>query len=90
MLLILLVTLQFFLLFGLSIAAPANPKPHRYIQPDNSETPLIWLRGDHFYNWMSDEKGYTIVKDELGWYTYAVKTNHGDIISSGASRIQES
>jgi M6 family metalloprotease-like protein len=71
------------MLYTATHAAPADPKPHRYIQPDNSETPFIWLRGDHFYNWMSDEKGYTIVKDELGWYTYAVKTNHGDIISSG-------
>ena len=32
---------------------------------------------------MSDEKGYTIVKDESGWYNYAIKTNEGDIISSG-------
>jgi M6 family metalloprotease-like protein len=79
----LLGTLNFLLFFGWSISAPGNPSPYRYLQPDNSETPLIWIHGDHFYNWMSDEKGYTIVKDELGWYTYAVKAKDGDIISSG-------
>jgi M6 family metalloprotease-like protein len=80
---ILLAILHYLLLFGFSIAAPANPTPYRYLQPDGSETPSIWLQGDHFYNWMCDKKGYTIIKDESGWYNYAVKTNEGDIISSG-------
>lgn len=64
-------------------AAPANPLPKVYYQPDGSATPDIWLRGNQLYNWQSDEKGYTIVRDEEGWYNYGTKNDQGDIISSG-------
>eukprot|EP00545_Synedropsis_sp_CCMP1620_P004781 CAMPEP_0119029488 /NCGR_PEP_ID=MMETSP1176-20130426/40542_1 /TAXON_ID=265551 /ORGANISM="Synedropsis recta cf, Strain CCMP1620" /LENGTH=806 /DNA_ID=CAMNT_0006985835 /DNA_START=112 /DNA_END=2532 /DNA_ORIENTATION=+ len=64
-------------------AAPANPLPQVYFQPDGSETPQIWLRGNQLYNWQSDEKGFTIVKDDQGWYNYGIKSDEGDVISSG-------
>jgi M6 family metalloprotease-like protein len=63
--------------------APANPKPSIYYQPDGSETPQIYLRGNQVYNWLSDEKGYTILKDDDGWYTYAIKSEDGDLKPSG-------
>lgn len=64
-------------------AAPANPTPQVYYQPDGAETPLIYVRGNQIYSWLADEKGYTIVKDEQGWYNYAMKTEEGDLVSSG-------
>jgi M6 family metalloprotease-like protein len=66
-----------------AIAAPANPEPSVYYQPDGTETPLIYLKGNQFYNWLCDDKGYTVIKDEHGWYNYAMKTDDGDIVSSG-------
>jgi M6 family metalloprotease-like protein len=64
-------------------AAPANPEPQTYYQPDGAETPLVYLKGNQLYNWLVDEKGYTVVRDEQGWYNYGMKTEDGDIVSSG-------
>jgi M6 family metalloprotease-like protein len=63
-------------------AAPANPNGHVYTQPDGSATPTLFLNGNQHYAWMSDAKGYTVVKDEQGWYVYG-KKEEGDIISAG-------
>jgi M6 family metalloprotease-like protein len=64
-------------------AAPANPAPKVYYQPDGTETPQIYLRGNQIYNWMADEKGFTVVKDDKGWYNYGQKNVEGVIVSSG-------
>ena len=64
-------------------AAPANPEPHVYHQPDGADTPLVYVRGNQIYNWFADEKGYTVIRDEQGWYNYGMKTEDGDIVSSG-------
>jgi len=64
-------------------AAPANPQPQMYYQPDGAETPLVYLKGNQLYNWLADEKGYTVIRDEQGWYNYGTKTEDGDIVSSG-------
>jgi len=64
-------------------AMPANPEPLNYEQPDGSETPLIYLRGDARHNWMEDSKGYTVLEDTDGWYVYAKKEG-GRLVSSGA------
>jgi M6 family metalloprotease-like protein len=63
-------------------AAPANPKGLFYKQPDGSLTPSLFLKGDEYYSWMSDAKGYTVVKDDQGWYVYG-KKEQGDIVSAG-------
>jgi hypothetical protein len=63
-------------------AAPANPNGNVYIQPDGSATPTLFLNGNQHYAWMSDAKGYTVMKDEQGWYVYG-KKEEGDIISAG-------
>jgi hypothetical protein len=63
-------------------AAPANPNGHVYTQPDGSPTPTLFLKGDQHYAWMSDAKGYTVMKDEQGWYVYG-KKEVGDIVSAG-------
>jgi len=63
-------------------AAPANPAGHVYTQPDGSLTPTIFLNGNQHYAWLSDAKGYTVLKDEQGWYVYG-KKEQGDIVSAG-------
>ncbi len=63
-------------------AAPANPAGSVYYQPDGSPTPILFLNGDEYYSWMSDAKGYTVIKDAHGWYVYGKKEG-GDIVSAG-------
>ena len=63
-------------------AAPANPAGHIYTQPDGSNTPTLFLNGNQHYAWMSDAKGYTVMKDAHGWYVYGKKVD-GDIVSAG-------
>jgi hypothetical protein len=67
-----------------SEAAPASPEPQIYQQPDDSDTPELYLHGDERYAWLSDAKGYTVLRDNSGWYVYAQKTETGDLESAGA------
>jgi len=44
-------------------------------QPDGTEL-NIFATGDEFYNWLHDENGFTIIKDETdGYYCYAELVN---------------
>jgi hypothetical protein len=63
-------------------AAPANPNGHIHTQPDGSATPTLFLNGNQHHAWMSDAKGYTVMKDEQGWYVYG-KKEEGGITSAG-------
>ncbi|MBU2573067.1 MAG: hypothetical protein KKH28_03200, partial [Elusimicrobia bacterium] len=51
-----------FLRPGLSWGVPANPKPVELSQPDGTRI-KISLKGDEFYHWNEDDKGYTVFKD---------------------------
>lgn len=48
-------------------AAPANPNPITYTQPDGT-TITIQLHGDEFYHWVTDGNGNEIELDEDGFY----------------------
>jgi M6 family metalloprotease-like protein len=65
-------------------SAPASPLPNVYKQPDGTDTPEIYLHGDEKYSWLSDAKGYTVLRDDSGWYVYAKKTASGWLESAGA------
>ena len=43
-------------------AVPAAPEPFEESQADGSRV-KIFLKGDEFYNWYEDERGYSIIKD---------------------------
>lgn len=51
-------------------AVPADPTPSKVTQPDGSRLTLI-LHGDEFFNYLTTDDGYTVVKNAAGFYTYA-------------------
>ena len=51
-------------------AIPADPTPVKVTQPDGS-TLTITLHGDEFFHFTTTHDGYTVVKNEAGFYTYA-------------------
>ena len=51
-------------------ATPADPTPGQVTQPDGSKLTVV-LHGDEFFNYLTTTDGYTVVKNEAGYYTYA-------------------
>lgn len=51
-------------------AVPADPTPAVVAQPDGT-TITVTLHGDEFFNYLTTSDGYTLVKNEAGYYTYA-------------------
>ena len=51
-------------------AVPAHPKPVKVQQPDGTYV-TIKLHGDEWLNFTTTEDGYSVVKDERGYYVYA-------------------
>ena len=66
--------LLFFLALGLMFvtarAVPADPTPAVLSQPDGSQVTVV-LHGDEFFNYLTTDDGYTVVKNAAGYYTYA-------------------
>ena len=58
-----------------SLAIPAYPYPTEVTQPDGSLL-TIRLHGDEFQNWTTTTDGYTVVRDQNGFFVYA-KENGG-------------
>lgn len=53
-----------------ALAVPANPMPITVTQPDGTQL-TIKTNGDEYYNFMTTADGYTVVKNDQGYYTYA-------------------
>ena len=51
-------------------AIPADPTPVKVTQPDGS-TLTIRLHGDEFFHYTTTHDGYTVMKNDAGYYTYA-------------------
>ena len=66
----------------LSRAVPAYPKPGVYTQPDNS-TLIITLKGDEKVHWAVSEDGYTLFRNQEGFYEYATLDEQGNLVRSG-------
>ena len=62
-------------------AIPADPTPTKLLQPDGTVL-TVTLQGDEFFNYMTTTDGYTVVKNEAGYYTYA--RLEGDRLVAGA------
>ena len=57
--------------FALAVkAVPAHPKPIKVQQPDGSFV-TITLHGDEWNHFNTTEDGYSVVKDDRGYYVYA-------------------
>lgn len=58
---------------------PASPRGVEVSQPDGTKI-TIFMRGDEFYSWNEDAKGYTIVKDTgTGEWFYTEKSQGGSL-----------
>jgi M6 family metalloprotease-like protein len=71
----------------ISFGVPACPEPILYKQPDGSIIE-IFLKGDAVLNWIQDSEGYTIIKNEDGYYEYAINDSFGNLVTSGV-RVKE-
>lgn len=65
-----------------AFAVPAWPHPTEYTQADGSVITIL-LKGDEKVNWAETPDGYTILATKEGYYEYAVKDEHGDLVFSG-------
>ena len=61
--------------------APAIKSPVRMTLPDQT-TLTVYLQGDEFFNYASTEDGYLIVKNESGFYEYALSDDEGNFVRS--------
>ena len=61
-------------------AVPAIPTPIEVSQPDGSKL-MIRIVGDEFFKYHTTDDGYTIVRDEQGYFVYALSENESLIPS---------
>lgn len=55
------------------LAIPALPTPFAVTQPDGTQL-TVRLHGDEYYNYYTTLDGYTVVKNDAGYYVYAQKS----------------
>ena len=60
-------------------AAPLRNIEVKVTQPDG-QVIRCFASGDEFYNYLHDANGFTIVKNEDGYYVYATKDAQGNVI----------
>ena len=51
-------------------AVPADPTPMQVLQPDGT-TLTVQLHGDEFFHFVTTLDGYTVVRNQAGYFTYA-------------------
>ena len=66
-------------------AVPAIPYPQQVTQP-SGETLTVRIMGDEFYNYLTTVDGYTIVKNDEGYYTYGTLLNDEVVASKIIAR----
>lgn len=62
-------------------AMPAYPKPITVTQPDGTKV-TVCLRGDERLNWAETTDGYTLLRDDAGYWTFAKADKNGFIAPS--------
>ena len=78
-----LLILAMLLCVNMTWGIPADPTPRRFTQPDGS-TVTLRLHGDEWLHFTTTIDGYTVVKDERGYYAYA-QLHEGKLISTGVA-----
>lgn len=63
-----------------ALAVPAVPTPIQVTQPDGTQL-MIKIVGDEFFNYQTTVDGYTIVRNEAGYFVYAQSLND-DLVPS--------
>ena len=77
------------LMFITASAVPADPTPQQVSQPDGSKLTVV-LHGDEFFNYLTTIDGYTVVKNEAGYYTYAQLDGNRLVASGCVARDEKS
>lgn len=57
---------------------PANPDPIVFVQPDGT-TLTIKIKGDERISWRQTVDEYTLMRNNDGYLTYAIKDSNGDL-----------
>lgn len=63
------------------MANPADPTPHQVKQPDGTSVTLR-MHGDEYLNYVTTTDGFTVVKDENGFWVYARKLDDGTLAAT--------
>ena len=66
-------------------AVPASPTPQKVTQP-NGEELTVRIKGDEFHHYMTTVDGYTIIKNQQGYYTYGTLVNDEVVASKIVAR----
>ena len=66
-------------------AVPAIPTPQKVVQP-NGEELTVRIKGDEFYGYLTTLDGYTIVKNDNGYYYYATLKDDEVVASDMVAR----
>jgi len=68
-----------FSFMGLDVlAVPAYPYPIQVSQPDGTKL-TIQLHGDEYFNYVTTEDGYLIIKNQQDYYVYATVSQAGQL-----------
>ena len=65
---------------------PADPKGVQLYQPDGAPV-IISLKGDEFYNWHEDDKGYTVLKDDATREWRYAEPNADGTLKAGLHKV---
>ncbi len=71
-----------------AFAAPANPNPTIYQQPDGTEL-TVQMKGDETIRWAVTPDGYTLLFTKDGYLEYADLDKRGDLKPSGVRASNE-
>ncbi len=75
------IIISLFFYISISFSVNVSFQPHQIVQPDGTVL-NCFVSGDEFFNWLHDEKGYSIIKGKNEfWYYYAIKSND-EIVAS--------
>ena len=66
-------------------AVPAIPTPQKVTQP-NGEELTVQIKGDEFFHYMTTADGYTIVKNDQGYFAYGTLVNDEVVASKIIAR----
>lgn len=81
----------FILLFVMPLmtwSSPAYPGLIEFYQPDGT-TVKIRMMGDEFLSWAETEDGYTLLYDEVGFFTFAERTTEGNLVPSSIRALDK-
>ena len=69
-------------ILGIAQAVPSAQKPIQVVQPDGSTLTIV-VQGDEYLSWVTTTDGYSIAKNEKGYYEYVKRIRNNQPVLSG-------